>query len=165
MNRIRGVSVCCIAVFLSSQISAQSIAPSTFNAAGGSATIAGNTHEFSIGEMSMVSTSNYPTGSVTHGILQPANVIIESIEDELSFNDVFSVYPNPSDGILQLDTKNGTLPNAVIVYDALGKLIIKTTKQQISTSTKIDLSTCASGQYLVVVQTSKKNYNIKITKK
>jgi hypothetical protein len=164
MNWIRGIPGAVIGMLFIANANAQTISPSTINAAGGSAVIGGNTHEFSIGEMTMVSTNTFANGSVTHGVLQPAKVIIESIEDELSLNEQFSVYPNPSDGFLIIDAKGNALPKAINVYDAIGKLVMQLNQKQITSSTKIDLSAHAAGQYVLVLNTEKRNYNIKITK-
>jgi Secretion system C-terminal sorting domain len=164
MNWIRGITGAVLGILFIADANAQTISPSTINAAGGSAVIGGNTHEFSIGEMTMVSTNTFTNGSVTHGVLQPAKVVIESIDDELAFNNQFSIYPNPSEGFLTIDAKGNALPKAINVYDAIGKLVMQVNEKQISLSTKIDLSAHAAGQYVVVLQTTKKNYNIKITK-
>jgi hypothetical protein len=164
MNWIRGITGGVIGILFIANVQAQTVSPSTINAAGGSAVIGGNTHEFSIGEMIMISTNTFSSGSVTHGVLQPASVVIESIEDELAFNNQFSIYPNPTEGFLTIEAKGNTMPNSINVYDAIGKLVMQINQKQILASTKLDLSAYTAGQYVVVLHTTKKNYNIKITK-
>ena len=58
-----------------------------------------------------------------------------------------SIYPNPSEGIVNITNANKT-QNSIEVYDLLGNSILSTSA---NTSTTIDLSSNASGIYMIVV--------------
>lgn len=102
---------------------AQSVGPSVLNAAGGSAVIAGNTHEFSVGEEILIPTSTSGSLVVTSGVLQPSPFIETSIADVAALQGV-TVFPNPVTTDLYVAPSlgsRGTLEMQLL--DATGKLI------------------------------------------
>lgn len=113
-------------IFISAAISlnAQSIGPSTINAAGGSANIGNTTHEFSIGEMAVVSTASTSNIVITHGVLQPL-MKTTSIKDTDFFKQFLSLYPNPTQNVIyfQPSFKQGGLLSYQL-FDIVGRLLI-----------------------------------------
>ena len=132
---------------------AQSIGPSVINASGNSGTIAGNTYEWSIGELI---TATY-TGSsliVTQGILQPrlATTGVVNVPPKL---DGLKVYPNPvTDGMLYLSPVFKTGGKLTChVTDAAGKTVL-TQSTELRTGIEqqsIALDLLANGQYNLTV--------------
>lgn len=132
---------------------AQSVGPTTINAAGGSTTISGNTYEYSIGEMTAVHTASAGSIIVTHGILQPMKSTT-GIKD-LSLNGFASVYPNPTQNSIYLKPSfAGKTELEYRLTDVLGK-ILQTKKILLLAGNEvqdIDLSAFASGSYFLDVQ-------------
>jgi len=74
--------------------------------------------------------------------------------------DVFSVYPNPVTDILNV--RSQAVVDDVAVYDILGKLVLKTTPDTVSTT--IDMSALNSGVYLVQVTIGGASKTVKVIK-
>lgn len=74
--------------------------------------------------------------------------------------EVFSVYPNPVKEILNISSK--VVVDQVIVYDILGKVILKESPAKISPS--IDMSNLPSGSYMVKVKIGNNSKIVKIVK-
>jgi hypothetical protein len=146
----------------SSTLCAQSIGPATFNAAGGSTTIGSNVWEFSLGEMSVVSTNSAGNISITHGVLQPSKNNPDAINDIAKENKNILVYPNPSNAQINISAKDGLLDcNGIVLYDAIGKIIYTNKNpQQINGTYSIDVQAFASGNYLLKITS---NNNTQIT--
>jgi hypothetical protein len=67
----------------------------------------------------------------------------------------FKMYPNPSNGTLYFEIENATeQTTAIIIYDALGKLVYESTTN--SFVTQLDLSNLADGNYFVRLNQSNK---------
>jgi hypothetical protein len=112
--------ICAIISFLSGNITAQS----TLNTTSGGVEINNNSFEYSIGEMILVSTFDAGATRLTQGFLQPAEAITISVETIAESSAMFSVYPNPSQGFLQLSTQginDGMW--TIALHDASGRLI------------------------------------------
>ncbi|MNS25492.1 hypothetical protein D3C72_573880 [compost metagenome] len=134
--------------------SAQSISPSTLNATGGSAAIAGNVYEWSVGEMTLVHTASAGSLTVTQGLLQPKASQVGINDVPLSL-DQLSVYPNPTGNFVYLETKlNASAELHYSLYDVLGKSLIMHTYKIPSGKEKImiDLAPFAAGSYYLNVQ-------------
>ncbi len=67
-------------------------------------------------------------------------------------NSTIRIYPNPSTGIINLESGNNTLAT-IRVYDAIGQLIIEQTTHFEQKET-LDLSNKGSGMYLISIQTN-----------
>ena len=74
--------------------------------------------------------------------------------------DSFSVYPNPVSDFLNIKTK--TAVDQVTVYDVLGKMVLTSNPGIISP--KIDMSTLASGAYMVKVTIGNSSKTVKVVK-
>lgn len=150
-----------IGVLLCSPCYAQSIAPSTINAAGNSAVVGTNTHEWSVGEMALVHTATAGSNTVTQGLLQPVYLSNADIHEETSgAQDPFILFPNPSDGqiFLQPHLGNGTQLDLTLV-DLSGKVLLR--RQAVlyhgNEAQSVDLNTYASGMYILSVQWQQDN--------
>lgn len=134
---------------------AQSTGPTTLNAAGGSTVTGGNTYEWSIAEMTMVTTFNSGNLTVTQGVLQPGQAPASIEEYEQHSFDSFLVYPVPTGDVLYLKPgfeKGGKLTWAL--FDAQGKQIGFRSVQltQGNETQSIDLSTLPAANYFLRVQ-------------
>lgn len=77
-----------------------------------------------------------------------------SLEDNVDLDNLINIYPNPTEGMLNIKSQNKI--NAIIVYTTLGKIV------KISRSSNINLTSLPKGLYLLKMVTE--NNNI-ITKK
>lgn len=109
-------------LFLTKVVFAQTV----INTAGSQATINGQTHEYSIGEVVVHSV----TGSslvVTHGLLQPKKATpATGAVSRLISDQQLQLFPVPTADVLNLKggfEKSGTLN--ISVYDMSGKIILK----------------------------------------
>jgi len=74
-------------------------------------------------------------------------VIFTDLEEIIETADQLNIYPNPSNGIINLDVENAT---EVVVFDKSGRLL---RKEKINDGTNIlDLSTLAVGIYFVKIK-------------
>lgn len=130
----------------------QSIGPSTLNASGGSGTIGSTKFDWSVGEMTMVSTFTGSSVIVTQGVLQ--NDISSSSVGSISLNEHLQVFPNPASTLvnLQLNSdKEGTLQYTLL--DMTGKRITdrKTAIKQGTNTEQMDISNLAAAVYMLEV--------------
>lgn len=83
----------------------------------------------------------------------------------LSLNDLsvnnFSIYPNPTNGIVIISSKNTVENGVVSIIDLNGRLVF-TKKTNFTAVEKIDLSTLRSGVYIARIQGTDLNYVTKI---
>lgn len=70
--------------------------------------------------------------------------------DELNSN-VFSVYPNPTDGVLYFNSSNSSAITKVEVFNVLGELVLTNSQTSL---TNVDLSHLDAGSYLVKLSDS-----------
>lgn len=150
-------------------ISYHTNAQSTFSATSHSATIQGNTYEYVIGEMTLVSTERTSNLIVTQGFLQP-NDSKRPVSTNLSdANEVIKIYPNPTQDIVYVDPQtefSGVLKYQL--FDATGKVLFKNEHAQ-SERFSVDLRSYASGNYYLMItstsNSSEQSYSYKIQKK
>lgn len=133
---------------------AQSIGPSSINAAGGSGTISGDTYEYSIGTLALQQTYSSASLIVTDGILQP-NISGSSVKHPPIAAGQLSVYPNPVVSTLFVQpgfSKSGTLQ--YVLVDAAGKTVYtQATALNLGTERQeINMSALAAGQYTLNVE-------------
>lgn len=146
-----------LASCLSYICSAQSIGPATLNAAGGSAEVAGNTYEWSVGEMVLVNTAITPGLVVTQGTLQPM-AQGTGINNKPALAGL-NIYPNPASD--QLNIKF----NIARDLDVVLKLTDISGREQYLKQIKnhngselitIDFKPYAAGIYMLQVETTDK---------
>jgi hypothetical protein len=129
-------------------------AQSTLNASGGGGTIGSNTYDYSIGEMTLVSTETSSTIIITQGLLQPESRFATSTKNLIITQNQMSIYPNPTTAIINIQpqfTTAGTMQLRLV--DAMGKIIIQQ-EDKLSSGTEkqqIDISGLAIGNYLLSV--------------
>ena len=143
---------------------AQSIGPSTINAAGGSATVGGNTHEWSIGEMTIVSTNTAGSVTVTHGVLQPFKS--STLVNDPAFASLLNVFPNPAQSILSIRHSDlGTGAIAYALTDATGKIVARRSEPLAGPATHtLNIEPLAAGVYLLSIEAGSRKAAFTITK-
>ena len=140
---------------------AQSIGPSTFNSAGGSAVVGANTFAYAIGEMAVVSTNTAGTITITHGILQPNNTKAEGIDDILLFDKYLTIYPNPASNDINIAVSVSDLKiESVQLYDLGGKLLFSNPSPILKNNIySFSMITYSIGNYVLKINSYKNNTN------
>jgi hypothetical protein len=144
-----GLAVSCLS--LNTAI-AQSIGPSTLNQTGGSATIGGDIFDWSVGEMTMVSTFSGPSVIVTQGVLQ--SEVLPSGKKEISLAGQLQVFPNPASSVINVQFSAVSAGSITCkLMDMTGKTmsVKKQAINQGTTTEQIDISRLAVATYLLNV--------------
>lgn len=68
----------------------------------------------------------------------------------------FSIYPNPADDFVTLETKGGVNPDAITVLDLSGRVILST--RQVNEVTRLNLSGIPTGMYLIRIEEGNEQY-------
>ena|ERR1700733_7919131 len=152
-------------------VRAQSISPATLNATGGTATISGTEFDWSVGEMTMVSTFINANIIVTQGVLQPTPSAT-SVPNNSLISTQLEVFPNPATSVVNLrysSQANGSLTYQLM--DETGRVI---TRHKIvfapgTTVEQISISELACATYMLEVtvnagNTAPENISYKIQK-
>ena len=79
------------------------------------------------------------------------------------YDSLFSVYPNPVNDILNINSKNSIEVQSIDIYDMLGQIIIAVPNA--TSVTKVDVSKLATGNYFLIMNTDKGSSNMKFIKK
>lgn len=158
MKTLQIVLVTLLMASLNDICTAQSLGPATLNAAGGSTAVAGNTHEWSVGEMALVNTVTTTGLVVTQGILQPMLQVTGIHDNELALEGM-SIYPNPASD--QLNIKFNLARNLEVrlkLSDISGRTqyVRKIKDHNGAALITMDFSPYASGVYLLQVVTTDK---------
>jgi hypothetical protein len=91
-------------------------------------------------------------------IWKPA--LTTGIEENTSLNPIISVYPNPTNGVFNVDFKNSS---NIKVMNTLGSIIYEAKLDQTTDGTKnIDLTSFANGVYFINVSNDKGSLNHKV---
>jgi hypothetical protein len=143
-----------LALIASVNIRAQSVAPGTLNSAGNTKTIGGNEFDWSVGEMTMVSTFTTPGIIVTQGVLQPDDYLPEGIQKTDGLVKQLQVFPNPATSVVNIkysSSGNGSLSYRLM--DMNSKIITtKTTNvAQGTTLEKVNVADLACATYMLEV--------------
>jgi Secretion system C-terminal sorting domain len=130
---------------------AQSIGPSTFNSAGGRATIGGNEYEYSIGEMAVVSTQTAGSITVTQGLLQPINNKADNVADYSLLEKQLSIFPNPTNSAINIALSSSEIKvTSIELLDVAGRLVLSIPEPNFTNQTfNINLAEYANGNYLL----------------
>jgi hypothetical protein len=143
-------------IFLSAGIQ-KTFAQNTLNVSGNSAKINGMTFDYSIGEMTLVSTEHQSNFIITQGLLQPNQTTSEqatSPSDLNQWQNLVKVYPNPSDNLVYAEWQaDKTADCSYQLLDATGKVVLKGNYQQVSGTNKIrlELQSLAAGTYYLML--------------
>lgn len=163
-------------LFFLTSIQLISFAQQTINVASNSAVVNGMIFDYSIGEMTFISTERNANLIVTQGLLQP---ISANVADETPVNISFSqlsdnlkVYPNPTQHSLFVETyETQTAEYSYQLYDGVGKVVMnKSGQTQIGLNKfALDLQSLAEGSYYLMLRKLSsagipENYSFKIQK-
>ncbi len=148
----------------------------TINVSSHTAKINGMTFDYSIGEMTLVSTERNAHLIVTQGLLQPGTVNNGNTptvaQGAMSLNDQVKVYPNPTENILFVESiENADHEISYQLFDAAGRTILneKTNWQAGVNKLSLDLRHYAAGAYYLMLrkpntQGELENFSYKIQK-
>lgn len=158
MKALQIVLVTLIMTSISYLCPAQSLGPATLNISGGSASVSGTTHEWSVGEMVLVNTVTTPGLVVTQGILQP---ILQGtgINDNPLALEGMSIYPNPASNQLNIQfNRDRNLDIMLKLTDISGReQYLKKIKNHNGLALiTMDFKAYASGVYMLQVETTDK---------
>jgi hypothetical protein len=164
-------------LFLFTLLCLNVFAQQTLNVAGNSAKINGMSFEYSIGEMTIVSTEHNANLIVTQGMLQPSNVpdktqTSPSVNNLNDLADQIKVYPNPTQNILFVETFETQIGDySYQLFDGVGKIVLSQSGQTIKGLNKFsfDLQSFAGGNYYLMLRKlgpsgEPENYSYKIQK-
>jgi Secretion system C-terminal sorting domain len=109
----------------------------------------------------LMSAASNLTGDVFYSVNEPTNLGMETNYEKSNF----TVYPNPSNGIITIGNTSNIPKYFVTIYDVFGSQI-SSTKQLSGNSNDIDLTKMASGIYFVKMTTLDNDllYSTKIIK-
>jgi len=144
---------------------AQSTGPATLNASGGTTSIAGNDFEWSIGEMTMVSTFSSSSITVTQGVLQPA-AVSDGVKNVNSLEKSLHVFPNPASTYVELQyssSSGGRL--SYKLTDMLGR-VARTGTAKVAGGTlelQVEVTELAAATYLLEVTVENENGAVEAT--
>ncbi len=83
---------------------------------------------------------------------QSVNVDLVGIADLEMDNDMVNAYPNPNNGLFTVDVKDPQSNLKIAIINVMGEVIAVETPQNLSGSYRFDLSTVASGVYMLQVR-------------
>jgi hypothetical protein len=143
------------ALAIIANVNAQSIGPATLNATGGSKIIGTNEFDWSVGEMTMISTFTTSNVIVTQGILQPSDAMT-GVPHTSILADHLQVFPNPVSSVITIHYSSpaaGTLEYRLL--DMTGKVMANQTVEinQGINDQQIDMSSLACAAYILEVTT------------
>jgi hypothetical protein len=163
MNKTQFLPLLLVTVFLG--FSSITYAQTTINAASNKAVINGVTFDYSIGEMTLVTTERNNNLIVTQGYLQPQpnsssndGQAVQTHFDDLA--DQIKVYPNPTENLLFIETNDAIADQVVFqLLDATGRVVLRKNEEQAIGSNKysLNLSALAAGSYYLILQRATKN--------
>ena len=145
-------------------------AQSSFSSTSHSATIQGNTYEYVIGEMTVVSTDRNTNLIVTQGFLQPDQSNKPSDVANVNAADFIKAYPNPTNNILNIELKDDFTGKVTYqLFDAAGKVIMSGNNDGKNKFT-LNLEALAIANYYLLLSVPNaagtlENYSFKIQKK
>lgn len=146
-------------------LSLHSMGQTTINAAGNSAKINDMTFDYSIGEMTIISTEKASNIIVTQGLLQPMSKYASPADQAdhsavSNFADHLKVYPNPTENMLFIETVEAVAGEfSYQLLDASGKVVLSQKEQQVNGNNKFSLSLAsfAAGSYFLIVNQANTN--------
>jgi hypothetical protein len=158
-----------------SSVSFGAQAQQTLNVSGHSAKIDGMTFDYSIGEMTLVSTERASNLIVTQGVLQPGAGSTSSPTSDATLSAVdnpIKVYPNPTSHLVFVEMYETSIQEFTYnLYDATGKIVMSQKGQTQAGLNKLELNlqSLASGSYYLMMRKNDvngqtQNYSYKIQK-
>lgn len=174
MQRKKTITLAFIAFF--SAISQSAFCQQTINVSSHSAAINGLKFDYSIGEMTLVTTERNANLIVTQGLLQPngsgSGTQSQPGNTNISHSDLIKVYPNPTENILLVESnENADADISYQLFDAAGKIVLneKITWKAGPNRFSLDLKNYAAGAYYLMIrkpnaQGNTENFSYKIQK-
>ena len=166
-----------LSFFVCFLLSFDATAQQTLNVTGNSVKINGMSFEYSIGEMTIVSTERNANLIVTQGALQPSSTTDKHHTTPSANNlnelvDQIKVYPNPTQNILFIETNQTQVGDySYQLFDGLGKIVLSQSGQTVIGLNKfsLDLQSFAGGTYYLMLSKPSpagtiENYSFKIQK-
>ncbi|WP_294733940.1 PQQ-dependent sugar dehydrogenase [uncultured Flavobacterium sp.] len=102
----------------------------------------------------------YIAGSATGNVYR---IIDSALSTQQNTNKTFSIYPNPADDVVTIQSGNGVIPTAVVVYDMSGKVLLTKAFNNVDDTTIIT-DALPSGLYLLdVTGNDGAHYNYKLS--
>lgn len=134
------------------KVRGQSVAPSTLNSTGGTGPISGNIYDWSVGEMTMVSTFTGSTVIVTQGLLQADPASLDIVNTDLAKK--LQVFPNPANSFVNIrftSPINGRLSYKLM--DLNGRIILDQSAEvkQNTTAEQVNVSDLAAATYMLEI--------------
>jgi hypothetical protein len=145
-------------IVISVNTKAQTLSPTVMNSTGGTAIINGIIYDYSVGEMTMISTFYNPKFIITQGLLQTkTDTAAVGIATNQFIRPTIIVYPNPAQQLINFESEckaGGKLQYELV--DVAGKLIISRQSAVIAGKNKesIDLTKVPAGMYLLKITLS-----------
>ena len=132
-------------------------------ATGGTASGSGGIETFSVGQV-FYSSPTGTGGKINEGVQQPFEFFIVGTNNIKGITLSYSVYPNPTNSIVNLKIENQSLENLSFqLLDINGKLLL--IQKIISTETSIKMGDYANASYfLKIIDSNKELQTIKIIK-
>jgi hypothetical protein len=146
---IAAVAFCARSVSVSGQI----MKPAIINATGGTGTANGKHFDYSIGEMTMVSTCSGAGLIVTQGLLQ-TNLFPDLGLSNIRYADAIRVFPNPASTVLNIRYTAAAAGRLNCrLMDMAGRLVMDRTDQIIQgvNMEELDVSEIAAAPYMLEV--------------
>ena len=148
-----------LGMLLTNYASAQTIAPQTVNATGGSHRKGNLRLDWSVGEMALVNTLSSPDSGhiITNGVIQPniAGAQTSTMRNVSFVKNEILILPNPVQNILQVNIDTKQQGQSILrLYDEVGslryqKLVTTNSSGQIE---KIDMTGYLRGTYMLYVE-------------
>ena len=146
-------------------IRAQSIAPGTLNAAGGTGSAGSTEFDWSVGEMTLVSTFSGSSVVVTQGVLQPSDAWPADVKNTVLLKQL-QVFPNPASSVVNMQY-TASVPGKLNyrLMDMAGKVLSNHSidvKKGV-TDERIDISSLACATYMLEVSITQDGSNRETT--
>lgn len=136
--------------------SSHGFAQQTINAGSHSAILDQARFDYSIGEMTLVSTQRTPSLIVTQGYLQPVLKGMQSQDPSSALGDLagyVKVYPNPTENFLFVEMTRDIGDFSLKLFDGQGKVVIEKLHMNGEANQKLtlDLSSLSAGSYFLMI--------------
>lgn len=96
-------------------------------------------------------------------ITEPAvTTFAELGREDFAFNNYFTLYPNPTNGILNITTKQAVEMQSISIYNTLGQMVVAVPNAK--GVNNIDVSSLSTGNYFIKVVSDKGTSNAKFIK-
>ena len=96
-------------------------------------------------------------------ITEPAvTTFVELGTKDFDFNNYFTLYPNPTNGILNINFKQAIEIQNIGIYNVLGQMVVSVPNAKGVTS--VDVSSLSTGNYFIKVVSDKGTSNAKFIK-